>query len=105
MGDKSKGLYPDGKFVVLRKDGTDAPGGKHDGCQYFVLDVTHDPHARPALRAYAGSARADGYDLLANDIEQQMIKPDAERETLIYWLLRCYQSGHREGWEPGASTD
>lgn len=27
-----------------------------------------------------------------------------ERETLIYWLLRCYQSGHREGWEPGPST-
>lgn len=27
-----------------------------------------------------------------------------EIETLIYWLLRCYQSGHREGWEPGPST-
>lgn len=29
----------------------------------------------------------------------------AERETLIYWLLRAYQSGHREGWEAGPSTD
>jgi hypothetical protein len=31
-------------------------------------------------------------------------RDDAERETLIYWLLRCYQSGHREGWEAGPST-
>ena len=28
-----------------------------------------------------------------------------ERETLIYWLLRAYESGHRNGWEPGPSTD
>lgn len=69
MGDKSRGLYPEGKFVVLRKDGTDQPGGKHDGCKYFVLDVTHDPHAIPALRAYAESARNDGYELLANDLD------------------------------------
>lgn len=30
---------------------------------------------------------------------------DIERKTLIYWLLRAYQSGHREGWEPSPSTD
>jgi hypothetical protein len=28
-----------------------------------------------------------------------------QREWFIYWLLRAYQSGHREGWEPGPSTD
>lgn len=27
------------------------------------------------------------------------------RIELIYWLLRAYQSGHREGWEAGPSTD
>lgn len=27
-----------------------------------------------------------------------------ERERLLYWLLRCYQSGHREGWEDGPSV-
>jgi hypothetical protein len=27
-----------------------------------------------------------------------------ERELLIYWLLRAYQSGHREGWEDGPSS-
>jgi hypothetical protein len=26
-------------------------------------------------------------------------------EILIYWLLRAYQSGNREGWEPGPSVD
>jgi len=41
------------KFRVQRVDGSDAPGGKHDGCGYFVLDLTHDRHAIPALRAYA----------------------------------------------------
>lgn len=28
-----------------------------------------------------------------------------QREWFVYWLLRAYQSGHREGWEPGPSTD
>lgn len=28
-----------------------------------------------------------------------------EREMFLYWLLRAYQSGHREGWEHGPSTD
>lgn len=104
MGDKTRGLYPEGKFVVLRKDGTDAPNGKHDGCQYFVLDVTHDQHAVPALRAYAESARNDGYELLADDLEK-IVGRSIERERFIYWLLRCYQSGHREGWEAGPNMD
>lgn len=46
-----QGLYR--KFEVSRTDGSDQPGGKHDGCEYFVLDVTHDPHAKTALAAYA----------------------------------------------------
>lgn len=78
MGDKSRGLYSEGKFVVLRKDGTDHEGGKHDGCEYFVLDITHDPHAIPALRAYAASARKDGYELLANDLDRIAATPSPE---------------------------
>ena len=66
----SRGLSD--KFEVHRKYGTDAPGGKHHGCQYFVLDVTHDPHARPALLAYAQSCRAE-YPLLAEDIERKLL--------------------------------
>lgn len=41
--DKERGLY--NKFVVLRTDGRSDPGEKHYRCDYFVLDITHDPHA------------------------------------------------------------
>lgn len=58
------------KFRVVRADREDRPGYKHDGCRLFVLDATHDPHAVPALRAYAASARADGYEPLARDLER-----------------------------------
>lgn len=48
MGDRARGLY--NKFRVERVDGKQK---KHANCDYFVLDVTHDPHAIPALLAYA----------------------------------------------------
>jgi hypothetical protein len=66
MGDRTRGIYH--KFVVTRVDGSSAPGGKHDGCFYFVLDLDHDPHARAALAAYAASCRAE-YPLLAHDLD------------------------------------
>lgn len=64
MSDKTRGIYH--KFNVTRTDGSSAPGGKHDGCRYFVLDLSHDPHAIPALRAYAESCAKD-YPALAAD--------------------------------------
>ena len=67
MGDKTKGLYD--KFIVHRKDSGDAFGGKHENCDYFVLDLSHDPHAIPALKAYADSCRSE-YPLLAGDLDQ-----------------------------------
>lgn len=66
MGDRTRGLYE--KYRVERTDGSSAPGGKHDGCQYFVLDTSCDPHAIPALLAYAQSCKAD-YPLLARDVK------------------------------------
>ena len=60
------GLYR--KFEVRRTDGSDAPGGKHEHCEYFVLDATHDPCAIPALRAYANACRAE-YPRLAEDLD------------------------------------
>lgn len=54
--DAARGLYE--KFRVTRLDGTDGPGGKHEGCRYFVLDLTHDPFAFPAIRAYARACEA-----------------------------------------------
>jgi hypothetical protein len=67
MGDKTRGLYD--KFKVERTDGSSAPGGKHDGCRYFVLDASCDLHAIAALMAYAESCQAD-YPLLARDIRK-----------------------------------
>lgn len=66
MGDKTKGLYP--KFEVNRTDGTSGPGGKHYGCEYFVLDIDHDKFAIPALRAYAEAE----FPLLAADIREKI---------------------------------
>ena len=53
--DGQVGVYE--KYMVARTDGRDLPGEKHEECSYFVLDLTHDPHAVPALRAYAESCR------------------------------------------------
>jgi hypothetical protein len=65
MGDKTKGLYE--KFTVTRNDGKSEHGEKHYDCEYFVLDLTHDKYAAPALRAYAEHCKAE-YPLLADDL-------------------------------------
>jgi hypothetical protein len=65
MGDVNRGLYE--KYRVERTDGRSAPGEKHDGCRYFVLDVDHDRHAIPALLAYAESCKGE-YPLLSRDV-------------------------------------
>lgn len=67
MGDKTRGLY--NKFYVTRVDGSDKEGGKHYGCQYFVLDLTHDVYAIQAIKAYAKACK-NKYPLLARDLEQ-----------------------------------
>lgn len=53
---EQQGLFR--KFVVRRVDGSDAPGGKHHGCEYFVIDMTNDQYAPVALRPYAVACRA-----------------------------------------------
>lgn len=60
LTDETKGREPvtdqrglTGKFGVWRTDGADMPGGKHHGCDYFVLDLTHDHAAVVAVLAYA----------------------------------------------------
>lgn len=74
--DKRKiGLYD--KFVIERTDGTSAPGRKHDGCEYFVLDLTHDKFANPAIRAYRDACK-DEYPVLAKDLTDRYINPDVE---------------------------
>ena len=71
MGDRTRGIYE--KFRVERTDGKSAPGQKHESCDYFVLDLTHDPHAYVAIVAYADSCRAE-YPLLADDLEEMAFR-------------------------------
>lgn len=66
--DRNRGLYR--KFNVTRTDGSSEPGGKHYGCEYFVIDMTHDAHARAALLAYADSCEAQ-YPMLARDLRSK----------------------------------
>ena len=82
MGDPTRGLFD--KFIVSRVDGTSEPGAKHDGCRYFVLDLTHDKFSDAAILAYADACR-DEYPLLARDLYQSaLVAPDsapADKET------------------------
>lgn len=66
---RSRGIYE--KYRVERTDGSSASGGKHEGCEYFVLDMGCDPHAIPALLAYAESCKTD-YPQLARDIRSRV---------------------------------
>jgi len=64
--DKSNiGLYP--KFHIIRTDGQSAPGEKHENDEYFVLNLSTDKHAIPAISAYAKSCEIE-YPLLAADL-------------------------------------
>jgi hypothetical protein len=64
MDDTTRGLYR--KYNVTRVDGSSEPGGKHEHCDYFVLDLVHDPYAMAALQAYAIACRRDYPDLSAS---------------------------------------
>ncbi len=63
LTDEDRGLYR--KYRVEK---VDDPTGKHDKCFHFVLDLTHDPYAIPAIRAYADACRGR-YPLLAKDLD------------------------------------
>lgn len=92
---EEQGLF--NKFIVMRTDGKDAPGEKHHGCAYFVLDLDHDRHAAAAMRAYAAACiethPALAADLLAkfgklklDDIEQYRLQMAAiGTASLGYW--------------------
>lgn len=68
------------KYHVTRVDGASEPGAKHDGCRYFVLDVTHDKYAPAALYAYA-AACGDEFPALAADLQALA---DAQKERAMY---------------------
>lgn len=69
---EQQGLFR--KFDVRRVDGSDAPGGKHHGCRYFVLDLDHDQHAPAAMAAYAKACRAT-HPVLSAEIDAEYPQP------------------------------
>lgn len=44
---------------------------KHEKCEYFVLDMMHDPFAIPALNAYVEACKASLPEL-ANDLRDKV---------------------------------
>lgn len=71
------------KFDVVRTDGESAPGKRHDGCDYFVLDLTHDKFARFAIESYASACERE-FPILAADIMskvRQIIERDCRPES------------------------
>ncbi len=69
MDDTNRGIYE--KFIVRRFDGSHRKGKKHGGCEYFVLDLSHDKFAGPAIRAYA-EACATEYPHLSRDLLRKL---------------------------------
>lgn len=65
------------KFEVARTDGSSEPGKKHENCEYFVLDIDHDPHAQDALYAYALSCRHTHPQLSKDMYERYDLIPPA----------------------------
>lgn len=71
-GERAEPLHMD-KFVVRRSNGSSRKGKKHHGCEYFVLDINHDPFATAALKAYA-VACSQAYPQLAKGLETLIVK-------------------------------
>ena len=70
-GDSERGLYR--KYLVERTDGSSGPGGKHERCDYFVLDLAHDAHAVAALATYADSCESD-FPALYDDLQDKLAR-------------------------------
>lgn len=64
---KAVGLYH--KFNIARTDGD--PTGRHANDEYFVLNLSTDKHAIPAIAAYAESC-ADEFPALASDLRAKI---------------------------------
>jgi hypothetical protein len=85
---EQQGLFR--KFIVRRTDGSDAPGGKHEGCEYFVLDTKHDAHAPTALAAYARACRETHLQLSADLIARYGLAQPAPAPDDLVQRLRGY---------------
>lgn len=100
--DTGQGLFQ--KFEVRRTDGSSEPGGKHEGCEYFVLDTDHDPHAAAALRSYAAACEAS-HPLLARDLRERYhlpaqipIEVTISTEMVSLPIIRRFDTNAPIGW-------
>jgi hypothetical protein len=105
--DTEQGLFH--KFEVTRTDGSSEPGGKHQDCAYFVLDVDHDPCAKAALAAYADAVEATHPLLAADmrtiyDLPQAMTAVRGPREKLEEALRALIPTGEPDRYESPALT-
>lgn len=66
------------KYEVRRTNGSSEPGGKHEHCAYFVLDLEHDKHAIDALLAYARSCERELPEL-ADDL-RRIVNAEADKQ-------------------------
>ncbi len=72
---KFEGL--DDRYSVRRTDGRSGEGEKHHGCEYFVMDLTHDRYAMSAIEQYAIACKSE-YPKLAEDLFNVMQRQCAE---------------------------
>lgn len=100
--DTQQGLFQ--KFIVTRTDGSSEPGGKHEGCEYFVLDTDHDPHAPAALAAYAAKVERT-HPQLAADMRLRYRLPAKvplevswSKEMVSVPILRNFDNSEPLGW-------
>lgn len=73
----SQGLYQ--KYYVCRVDRTDYPGGKHQDCDYYVLDLTHDPYALETLHYYSRACEKT-HPQLSQDLKRKVTLAYREME-------------------------
>ena len=66
LRDEERGLYD--KYRVERRND---PTKKHKDCEYFVLDLSHDPFSWDALNAYAFACERK-FPTLASDLRNKM---------------------------------
>ena len=94
LTDQTKlGLYH--KFNVTRTDGSSEPGGKHHDDEYFVLNLTTDKHAMPALAAYAEACAVE-YPALAADLRKKIVASSLVDSEFVLVPESKLPNGHVE---------
>ncbi len=73
----SMGFY--NKYEVNRRDGLDKECDKHFNCKYFVIDLTHDHFAIPAMKSYADACK-DAYPNLYIDIQDWINNENCKKD-------------------------